>query len=46
MPTMPPKPIQALPPSRFEAFMKRNIVVISICAPLLVIALLAAIFQH
>lgn len=48
MPTKPPKPFGALETgeSRFGKFMKRNIVVIAICAPLAVIALVAFIFQH
>ncbi len=48
MPSMPPPPIRKMPSKhpRLEAFLKRNIVVIAICAPLLVVAVIAAICGH
>ncbi len=43
MPSMPPTPYQSLPQSRFDKFMERNIVVVSICGGLALVALIAAI---
>lgn len=51
MPTMAPKPIQYLPrkETRFDAFMKRNIVIVAILGGLAIVAAIAgvaALFGH
>lgn len=49
MPRPAPKPLNSprpKTPSRFEQFMRRNIVVIAICTPLAVIALVEFIVSH
>lgn len=46
MPSMPQSPYRSVgPKSRFEKFMERNIVVISICGGLAFVAIIAAILS-
>ncbi len=44
--TRPPNPLGEKKESRFDAFMERNIVIVSILAPLIVVAIFAAIVHH
>lgn len=43
MPRPAPKPLDAVPQSRFDKFMERNIVIVAICAGLAIVALIAAV---
>ncbi len=43
MPRAAPKPLDAIPRSRFDKFMERNIVIVAICAGLAIVALIAAV---
>lgn len=43
MPRPAPKPLDAVPQSRFDKFMERNIVIVAICAGLAIVALIGAV---